>query len=71
MGYPENDQTKSREADEQNAVASGGFQTPVDEEKRHTGSGNNETTGKPSAAPESGSSDQFVEGGANQGTEKR
>jgi hypothetical protein len=71
MAYPENDQTQNREADEQNAVASGGFQTPVDEEKRHTGSGNNESNAKPSAVPESGNSDQFAEGAGNQGTEKR
>ncbi|MEI2579443.1 hypothetical protein [Scytonema sp. PRP1] len=71
MTYPKDQETQNREADEQNAVASGGFQTPVDEEKRHTGSGNNETNATPSAIPESGNSDQFTEGAGNQGTEKR
>ncbi|WP_017318432.1 hypothetical protein [Mastigocladopsis repens] len=70
MAYPENDQVQDRQSDEQNAAASGDYQTPVDEEKRHTGM----TTGtdaKPSAVPESGNSDQLTEGAGNQGTEKR
>lgn len=72
MTYPKDQETQNREADEQNAVASGGVQTPVDEEKRRTGSGNNdETNAKPSSVPESGDSDQLTEGGGNQGTEKR
>ena len=50
--------------------ASGGQQTPVDAEIRKTGAAT-KTSGKPSATPESGSSDQLVEGGGNQGTEKR
>ncbi len=71
MTYPKDQETENRESDEQNAVASGDYQTPVDEEKRHTGYGNNETNAKPSSIPESGNSDVFTEGGPNQGTEKR
>lgn len=44
--------------------------TPVDESIRTTGSGS-ETDAKPTAVQESGSSDPLVEGGGNQGTEKR
>lgn len=50
--------------------ASGGYQTPVDERIRKTGVAD-KTTAKRTAEPESGSSDQLVEGGPNQGTEKR
>ncbi len=50
--------------------ASGGQQTPVQADIRKTGAAN-QTSGKPSATPESGSSDQQAEGGGNQGTEKR
>ncbi|GAA6621709.1 hypothetical protein [Scytonema sp. NUACC26] len=56
--------------DESQAKASGGAQTPVNEEERRTGV-NEKSEGKPSAVPESGSSDQLTEGGGNQGTEKR
>jgi photosystem I subunit 4 len=51
-------------------TASGGYQTPVEEESRKTGNAA-QTDAKPSAVPESGSSDQITEGGGNQGTEKR
>jgi hypothetical protein len=70
MAYPENDQTQNRQSDEQTTTASGGYQTPVDEEKRHTGM-DVESNAKPSAVPESGNSDQLTEGAGNQGTEKR
>jgi len=53
-----------------NTTASGGYQTTIDEETRKTGVAE-KTDAKSSAVPESGSSDQYVEGGPNQGTEKR
>lgn len=52
------------------ATGSGGYQTPIDERIRKTGVAD-KTTAKGTAKPESGSSDPLVEGGANQGTEKR
>lgn len=52
----------------QRSTASGS--TPTDERSRKTGSGG-KTTAKRTAEPESGSSDQLVEGAPNQGTEKR
>lgn len=51
-----------------NPKASGG--TPVREDVRKTGSGDR-TAAKPSAVPESGSSDTVTEGSPNQGTDKR
>ncbi len=51
-------------------AASGGKQTTIDERTRTTGSGV-KTAAKPSAQQESGDSDPLVEGGGNQGTEKR
>ena len=51
-------------------AASGGKQTTIDERTRTTGSGA-KTAAKPSAQQESGDSDPLVEGGGNQGTEKR
>jgi photosystem I subunit 4 len=50
--------------------ASGGYRTPVEEDIRKTGNAA-QTDAKPSAVPESGSSDQITEGAGNQGTEKR
>ena len=50
--------------------ASGGKQTPIDSDIRTTGSGS-KTDAKPTAEQESGDSDPLVEGGGNQGTEKR
>ncbi len=55
---------------EDNTTASGGYQTTINEETRKTGVAE-KTDAKPSAAPESGSSDHSVEGGPSQGTEKR
>lgn len=46
------------------------YQTPVDSDIRKTGVAA-QTDAKPTAVPESGSSDQLSEGGDNQGTEKR
>ncbi len=68
MANPENEKVKNDEPQAPNA--SGGYQTPLDEEARLTGTAE-KSKGKPSAVPESGSSDQLTEGGANQGTEKR
>lgn len=51
-------------------TTSGDYQTPIDPESRKTGVAS-QTDAKPSAVPESGSSEQLVEGGPNQGTEKR
>lgn len=45
--------------------------TPLDESKRKTSAGAEPTRGKRSAEQESGSGDPLVEGGGNQGTEKR
>ncbi|MUG99274.1 hypothetical protein F7734_46090 [Scytonema sp. UIC 10036] len=68
MANPENE--KARNDESQAPQASGGTQTPIDEEQRRTGI-NEKSEGKPSAVPESGSSDQLTEGAGNQGTEKR
>ncbi|KAB8335594.1 hypothetical protein SD80_004650 [Scytonema tolypothrichoides VB-61278] len=65
MSYPENEKSQ-----EQSTDASGGYQTTIDEETRKTGAAT-EVGAKESAKPESGGSDQFVEGAPNQGTEKR
>ncbi|AFY87615.1 MAG: Photosystem I reaction center subunit IV [Chroococcidiopsis cubana SAG 39.79] len=51
-------------------VASGGQQTPIQEDIRKTGQAG-QSTAKGAAVQESGSSDPLVEGGGNQGTEKR
>ena len=53
-----------------NPTASSDNQTPIEADIRKTGSGD-QTDAKPSAQQESGSSDPLVEGGGNQGTEKR
>lgn len=53
------------------SAAPGGKQTTIDERTRTTGSGSKQTTGKRTAEQESGSSDPLVEGGGDQGTEKR
>ncbi len=50
--------------------ASGGQQTPIEPSIRKTGA-SGVTDAKPTATQESGSSDPLVEGGGNQGTEKR
>ena len=52
------------------SAAPGGKQTTIDERTRTTGSGV-KTAAKPTAQQESGDSDPVVEGGGNQGTEKR
>lgn len=51
-------------------TASGGQQTPIQEDIRKTGQAA-QSAAKGTAVPESGSSDPLVEGGGNQGTEKR
>jgi hypothetical protein len=66
MANPENENVRNDES----VKASGGAQTPVNEAERRTGM-NEKSEGKPSAVPESGSSDQLTEGAGNQGTEKR
>ena len=53
------------------SAATGGKQTTVDERTRTTGSGGKSTAPKRTAEQESGDSDPLVEGGGNQGTEKR
>lgn len=53
------------------SAAPGGQQTTVDERTRRTGSGSPKTEAKGTAQQESGASDPMVEGGGNQGTEKR
>jgi len=58
------------EEEKNTSSASGGYQTPVEEDIRKTGNAA-QTDAKSSAVPESGSSDQIAEGGGNQGTEKR
>lgn len=58
------------EEEKNKSSASGGYQTPIEEDIRKTGNAV-QTDAKPSAVPESGSSDQIAEGGGNQGTEKR
>ncbi|MBW4590423.1 hypothetical protein G7B40_035105 [Aetokthonos hydrillicola Thurmond2011] len=61
---------QNQQPQEENTNASGGYQTTTDSETRKTGVAA-KTDAKPTAVPESGSSDEFVEGGPNQGTEKR
>lgn len=51
-------------------VGNGGYQTPVESDIRKTAQAA-QTDAKPTAVPESGSSDQLAEGGGNQGTQKR
>ncbi|NJP08103.1 MAG: hypothetical protein HC866_00350 [Leptolyngbyaceae cyanobacterium RU_5_1] len=58
------------EEDVDTPTGSGGYQTPLDESIRKTGTAI-PTGGKRTAEQESGSSDPLVEGGGNQGTEKR
>ncbi|MFE1746954.1 photosystem I reaction center subunit IV [Coleofasciculus sp. H7-2] len=54
------------------ATASGGGQTPIEAGIRKTGAGGGtKTAAKRTAEQESGDSDPLVEGGGNQGTEKR
>lgn len=67
---PDEKQEQQIETEEATQTASGGYQTPIDPEIRKTGVAA-KTDAKPSAVPESGSSDQVVVGGPNQGTEKR
>ena len=55
---------------QQDQNAAGEYQTPIDAEIRKTGAAT-QSDAKPTAVPESGSSDQLTEGGGNQGTEKR
>lgn len=52
-------------------AASGGYQTPVDAAIRKTGVADKSTRAKGTAEPEAPDSDVLVEGGPNQGTEKR
>ena len=67
----DNSQTENQKPEEEKDVtASGGYQTTLNEETRKTGTAV-QSDGKPSAAPESGSSDTSVAGSPNQGTEKR
>ena len=72
MANQPNDQAQNQQPEEETSTtsASGGYQTPIDPELRKTGVAA-KTDAKPSAVPESESSDQLVEGGPNQGTEKR
>lgn len=66
----ETQETQNQQPEDVNANASGGYQTTIDEETRKTGvAAKNDA--KPTAVPESASSDQFTEGAGNQGTEKR
>src|SRR6478672_4424222 len=53
------------------AATSGSKQTPVNESARRTGTGANQPSGKPTAAPESGEAKTRVEGAPNQGTDSR
>lgn len=66
----EQPETQNTEPQDVNTDTSGGYQTTIDEETRKTGAAT-KTDAKPTAVPESASSDQFTEGGGNQGTEKR
>ncbi len=66
----EPNEAQNQQPEEVNTNASGGYQTTIDEETRKTGV-SAKTDAKPSAVPESGSSDQITEGAGNQGTEKR
>ncbi|MFH7030078.1 MAG: hypothetical protein ACHBN1_33150 [Heteroscytonema crispum UTEX LB 1556] len=64
-------QTPNQISEEGSTVTSdGGYQTPLDENIRKTGVAA-QTDAKPTAAPESTSSDTSVAGAPNQGTEKR
>jgi photosystem I subunit 4 len=61
---------QNKQSQEQNVKASGGYQTSTDSEERKTGIVS-ESESKNTAVPESGTSEQPVEGAPNQGTEKR
>lgn len=62
-------QENQQENQQNNTEASGGYQTPVDEEIRQTGVAS-KSDGKPTARPESPENDEVV-GSPNQGTESR
>ncbi|MBR8833721.1 MAG: hypothetical protein DSM106950_06695 [Stigonema ocellatum SAG 48.90 = DSM 106950] len=64
------EQQKNQQPNEENTNTSGGYQTTIEEETRKTGVAS-KTDAKPTAVPESGTNEQFVEGSPNQGTEKR
>jgi photosystem I subunit 4 len=67
----EDKQNKNRnQTEESTPEAAGGYQTPIKPSNRKTGVADEVDT-KPTAVPESGSSDTLVEGSPNQGTEKR
>jgi photosystem I subunit 4 len=72
MSEQQQDQLPSEqsEAEQTTPMASGGYQTPIDESIRKTGAAE-QIDAKPTAVQESGSSDPLTEGGGNQGTEKR
>ena len=70
MSNQPNDQAQNQQPEDESTDASGGYNTPIDAETRKTGVAA-KTDAKPSAVPESGSSDQLAEGAGNQGTEKR
>ncbi|MBD2041559.1 hypothetical protein [Microcoleus sp. FACHB-672] len=61
---------EEQQSNAQTSDASDDDQTPIEASRRKTGSGG-QTDAKPTAVQESGSSDPLVEGGGNQGTEKR
>lgn len=58
------------EKEKSTPTGSSDYQTPVEEDIRKTGQAD-QSDAKPTAVQESGSSDPLVEGGGNQGTEKR
>lgn len=68
--YDQVPQGEQSEEEKSTPTASGDYQTPVEAETRKTGQAV-QTDAKPTAEQESGSSDPLVEGGGNQGTEKR
>lgn len=63
-------QVPPSEIESRKDIKSAAYSTPIDESKRKT-SVATPTSGKRTAEQESGSGDPLVEGGGNQGTEKR
>ena len=63
-------QSEQPEGETATPSASGGYQTPIEADIRKTGQAD-QTDARGTAVQESGSSDPLVEGGGNQGTEKR
>ncbi|MGG6296514.1 hypothetical protein ACQ4M4_19140 [Leptolyngbya sp. AN02str] len=70
MTTQDNDNKRQDQQSKESTATSGGYQTPVDEAIRQTGPAIKDDA-RPTARPESPSSDDGVPGSPNQGTESR